>query len=137
LSAKAKPVLIDTSIWVGLLRDPNYRMRGYVDELVAEDRARLCGAISAELLQGATTAKDTEAVEELSSSLPLMPATDESWKDAGHLSRKLRSKGITVGLMDCYIAAIAMSHGCMLLSEDKHFPLIAKHSSLDMAEFTS
>jgi predicted nucleic acid-binding protein len=126
------PVLVDTSIWIEVLRQADPPLRNLLDQLIAEDRVRICAAILAELLQGATTAKDLEAAENLASALPILPATDKTWLEAGKLNQKLRSKGISVGLLDCYLAVLAQSHECILFSLDKHFPLIARHSSLQL-----
>lgn len=133
MSADSSPVLVDTSVWVELLRHPNSALRPEVDALIGEGRVRVCGAIMAELMQGATTAKDAAAVEGLAQSIANLKADDLIWKDAGKLSRSLRLKGVIVGLLDCYLSALALRHGCRIMSLDKHFPLIAKHTDLRLA----
>ena len=127
-----KPVLVDTSVWIELLRRSGHPLRPHLDSLINADRARLCGVIIAELLQGAAGSKEISAVEELSSTVPLLESNDRIWIDSGRLSHRLREQGTTVGLIDCYIAALAQNHRCLLLSLDKHFPIISKHSHLEL-----
>ena len=127
-----KPVLIDTSVWIELLRRSSHSLRPHLDRLVIADRARLCGVIIAELLQGAAGPKEIDAVEELAKNIPLLESDDKTWIASGRLSHKLRQQGTTVGLIDCYIAALAQDHRCLLLSLDKHFPIIAKHFPLEL-----
>jgi predicted nucleic acid-binding protein len=127
-----KPVLVDTSVWVELLRRSAHPMRPHLDSLVNTDRARLCGVIIAELLQGAVGPKEISAVEELANAVPLLESNDQTWIASGRLSHRLRQQGTTVGLVDCYIAALAQDHRCLLLSLDKHFPIIAKHFPLEL-----
>jgi predicted nucleic acid-binding protein len=128
----ARPVLIDTSVWVELFRLPSHGLRPLVEDLIAGDQARICAAVAAELIQGATTAKDLEAAEDLAEAIPSLQASDETWTAAGRLSQKLRMKGAVVGLLDCYLAELALAHRCSILSLDKHFPLIAKHAPLEV-----
>ena len=127
-----KPVLVDTSVWVEILRRSVHALRPHLDSLINADRARLCGVVIAELLQGASGAKENAAVEEIADTIPLLESTDQIWIASGRLSRRLRQEGFTIGLMDCYIAALAQEHDCLLLSLDKHFPMIAKHFPLEL-----
>ena len=135
MSAERGLVLVDTSIWIELLRHPDHAVRPLVDDLLTENRARFCAAVVAELLQGATTTKDLMAVEDLRQAVPSLEASDDTWLAAGRLSQKLRSKGAVIGLLDCYLSELAIRHRCPILSLDKHFPLIAKHASLDLFPF--
>ena len=123
-------VLIDTSVWVELLRHSIHPLRAAVDQLLSDDLARLCGPIAAELMQGATTAKDLAAVEALASAIPSLSISENHWLRAGRLGQKLRAKGVTVGLLDCYLAEAALAHDAAIFSLDHHFSLMAKHMSL-------
>ncbi len=139
MSAEGKPVLIDdVSIWIELLRHPTHALRPLIDNLIAEDQARLCAAVSAELTKARRPAKDLSAAEDLTQAIPILEGEDKIWMDAGRLAQKLRSKGVIVGLLDCYLASIALAHDCAILSLDKHFSLIAKHSlSLELSRRTA
>ena len=125
-------ILIDTSIWIELLRHSIHPLRTVVDRLIAEDRARICAAIGAELIQGATTSKDLAAAEDLAAAVPSLESTDKNWLSAGRLAQRLRHKGLTIGLLDCYLADVALFYHASILSLDKHFPLIAKHTALSL-----
>lgn len=132
MSADLDPVLVDTSIWIELLRHSGAPLRPFLDQLISEDRARLCLAVVAELIQGATTSKDLGAADGLRETIPMLEADNTIWLKAGGLGRRLRAAGVQVGLLDCYLAALAMEHGCAILSLDKHFPLIARHAQLKL-----
>ena len=124
------PVLVDTSVWIELLRHTDHPLRQHLESLVTEDRARLCAAVVAELIQGAVSPKDLAAAQTLAETVPMLEADDSLWLEAGRLARQLRRRGATVGLFDCYVAALAIKNDCLLLSLDKHFRLIAKASTL-------
>ena len=132
MSAERGPVLVDTSMWIELLRRPHHPARPVMDDLLNDNRARLCAAVAAELIQGAVTSRDLTASEELYRTVPMIAGGDDTWIAAGRLAQKLRSKGFTVGLIDCYIAEIALAHRCSIFTLDKHFPVIAKHTSLEL-----
>ena len=132
MTAEAKLVLVDTSAWIELLRGTDHAVRGILESLMVEDRVCLCAVVMAELIQGATTSNDLHAAEELGENLPMLKAEDKTWFEAGHMAQRLRQKGVTVGLLDCYLASLSIQHDCQLLTLDKHFPLIAKHSTLEL-----
>jgi hypothetical protein len=52
--------------------------------------------------------------------------TDDTWLGAGKLSFLMKKKGLTVHLIDCYIAVLANEHQCRLFSLDVHFKTIQK-----------
>ncbi len=120
-----------------MLRHSHHALTPHVEDLLAEDRARICGLIAAELTQGAVTSKELSVVEELTRSIPLLEGTEQTWIEAGRWGRTLREKGVTVGLLDCYLAVMAKTHGCLLLSLDKHFTMIAKHFPLELDTISS
>ena len=134
MNADPGMVLVDTSVWIELLRSIDSPLRPEMDNLIGDDRARVCGVVMAELLQGATTAKDISAVEGLFQAIPGLKAEDRLWREAGKLGQRLRLKGAHVGLLDCYLASVALEHGCRLWSLDKHFSLIARHTDLRLLE---
>lgn len=57
-------------------------------------------------------------------SLEFYPVTWEIAQLAGDLFREWRRKGQTLGLADVTIAAVALTHGLVLVTDNrKHFPM--------------
>jgi len=59
-----------------------------------------------------------------------IPETLELWAAAGKLSHKLRSKGVTVGLSDCFIAVAAASANVRVATLDHHFDMLCKPAGI-------
>lgn len=128
----SSPTLVDSSVWISLLR-------GGVPEL----RERLAAAsddagglamtepIAMELLAGATD-RSLPRIERLVEGLSVLavdPLID--FRAAAALSRASRSKGRTVrSLQDCLIAAVAIRHDAVLVHRDRDFDTLVTVSSL-------
>lgn len=123
----AKNVLIDTSAWIDYFRRDSKINGKKIDELLSGGQVCLADIIIAELIQGAKSEKEISAIEEIEAALTVLKQSDETWKKAGLLSYNLKRKGTTVNLTDCYIAVIAATNQCELLTYDKHFKIIAEH----------
>jgi predicted nucleic acid-binding protein len=63
----------------------------------------------------------------------LLPLGRGSYAAAAELHRHCRSKGISVTTADCQIAAAAVENDCLLLTADRDFEHIARHSGLKLA----
>lgn len=123
----AKNVLIDTSAWINYLRRDSKKDNKIIDDLLTGGQACLADIIIAELIQGAKSEKEISAIEEMEAALTVLRQSDGTWKKAGRLSYNLKRKGTTINLSDCYIAVIAATNQCELLTHDQHFKIIAKH----------
>lgn len=123
----AKNVLIDTSAWIDYFRRDSKKSGENIDNLLSSGQACLADIVIAELIQGAKSDKEISAIEEIEAALTVLKQSDETWKRAGRLSYDLKRKGTTVNLTDCYIAVIATTNQCELLTYDKHFKTIAKY----------
>lgn len=67
---------------------------------------------------------EIEFVEEFLSSLIQFPVDFKISRRAGLYQKEYRSKGITLGLADCLIAATAVEHGLILVTKNvRHFPM--------------
>ncbi|MDH5564249.1 MAG: PIN domain-containing protein, partial [Nitrospirota bacterium] len=55
---------------------------------------------------------------------------------ASQLRNTCRSKGVQAGPVDCVIAAACLEHGFPLLTADRDFSYIAKHSDLAVFPMT-
>lgn len=127
-------VLIDTSAWIDFFRPHgDARICHTVSQLIDDNEAALCGVILAELLRGTRTEREHRDLADRLSTLHYFPTPESLWAEVGHLGSQLARKGVVVPTSDIIIAAIAMANNLPILHKDRHFPLIAKHSSLKLA----
>jgi predicted nucleic acid-binding protein len=122
-------VLIDTSVWIEFFRGRE-PYRGIVTKLIDDEQAVCCGIILAELMQGAKSDKELAILDDFIKVFTFIPETPELWASAGKLSGKLRRKGITVGLSDCFIATAAASIKVQVATLDSHFELLGKPAGI-------
>lgn len=122
-------VLVDTSVWIEFFRgrEPYH---GIVTKLIDDDQVVCCGIILAELMQGAKSDKELAVLDDFIKVFSFIPETPELWASAGKLSGKLRRKGITVGLSDCFIAMAAASAKVQVATLDSHFELLGKSAGI-------
>lgn len=122
----AERVLVDTSVWVDYLRGDTPHIAEKLDGLIAAAEICVPKIVLAELLQGAKSGRDAAAVEEFPEAFTIIDQGPDTWVKAGNLSRRLRARGQTTHLVDCYIAVIADENGCAVLTLDEHFGEIQK-----------
>ena len=122
----ADRVLVDTSVWVDYLRGDTPHIAEKLDGLIAAAEICVPKIVLAELLQGAKSDRDAAAVEELPEAFTVIDQGPETWVKAGRLSRRLRGRGKTIHLVDCYIAVVAEENACAVFTLDEHFGEIAK-----------
>ena len=128
----AEQVLIDTSAWIEYFRRAQGPVTQEVTLLLSGSRAVLTGVVVAELLQGARDAREVEAIRKLRDVVPSLGDSAATWEEAGLLARELRRKGQEIALIDCYLAVLAQTHRCSVLSLDRHFLVIARHRPLEL-----
>jgi predicted nucleic acid-binding protein len=111
-------ILIDTSAWIEFLRDTGSAVCTKVDELLAGARSHRHLRELGGLLARAVT-------------LGTAPA---HYDEAAALYRACRSEGETVRkLIDCLIAAHAITSEAELLHADGDFEVLARHTPLRLA----
>ena len=113
-------VLVDSSAWIAYLRSGSGGVTDAVDQLLAEDRAVLCGIVEMELLQGVRRHERRELVD-LLQALAYVDTERGDFIAAGNRMAELRSQGITIPNSDCLIAVLCVRHGLQLLTQDAHF----------------
>jgi predicted nucleic acid-binding protein len=130
--------LVDTSVWIEILRGRDSAATRRIHELVATNPASIATTepIVMELIAGAAGSPGLEAVERLAASMVLVgvdPATD--FHDAGHIYRSARARGLTVRkLADCLIATVAIRAGATLWHRDADFEILAGISPLSTVD---
>jgi predicted nucleic acid-binding protein len=123
-------ILVDTSVWVDLLRkrrtESAARLRSLLDE---QRRLAVTPVILQESLQGAADEREFSLLDEYFSSQSMLLPQDplDTHRRAARLYFACRRRGFTPrSTVDCLIAQIALDHGVALLHDDRDFEKIAK-----------
>ena len=83
-------------------------------------------------MQGAKSEKEISVIAEFIEAFRIIDQTQDTWLEAGGLSYSMKRKGITVSLMDCFIAVLALENQCRVFSLDDHFKLIQNFAKLKL-----
>jgi len=127
--------LADTSAWIQALRPgATGPWPAELKSLITERRLGIQPVIRVELLSGARSEAEYRQLSDSLDALPLLEMTQPVWGEAERLGFSLRKRGINIPVTDFLIAATAIVHKCTLHHRDRHFPLIARHSSLKVLE---
>jgi len=122
-------ILVDTSVWIDLLRGVDSPHRLVLHRLIdAEQDVCLADIILAEVLQGIRSDGDFRAVKRYLMEFPIYRLEGvESYVSAALLYRRCRKSGITLrGVVDCLIARIAIENGLVIMHKDRDFERIAR-----------
>ena len=125
-------VLIDTSVWKNYFKDGDRKFAEKVDEVLSFSDVYVPKVVLAELIHGAKSEMEISVIEEFVGAFKIIDQTEDTWLKAGRLSFSMKKKGITVNIVDCYIAVIANENNCMIFSLDEHFKSIKKFLRLEM-----
>lgn len=128
-------LVVDTSVWSLVLRRPRVEeshplVREFRAHIEAGDGLFLIGNILQELLDGLRSKKDFDRLNGLMKPFPLLLLERDTYVSAAKLRQRCRSKGIQIGPIDSLIATACIEHGFPLLTADRDFRHIAKHSDL-------
>ena len=122
-------VLVDSSVWIDLLRDAKTPQTLALRRLLPDGEAALAPVIYQEILQGAATSERFTRLKRYFRTLPFLnPAHPiETWEAAAELYVRCRLRGFTPrSAHDCLVARIALEHKVPLLHDDRDFEAIAK-----------
>jgi predicted nucleic acid-binding protein len=125
-------LLVDTSIWVTLLRGTVPQLAERLTTRASDgSRIAMCEPVAMELLTGARQSALAE-VERLVDGLPSLALDpDIDFRAAAELARRARQGARTVrSSMDCLIAAVATRHDAVVLHHDRDFDVLASVSRL-------
>lgn len=129
-------ILVDTSVWVALLRDRSGALLRSFRRRTAGETCVLCRFTQMELLQGARDEKEWSRLDEYLSSQYYLECSETTWRDAARIFFELRKRGLAVGSpVDCCIAQVALECGALLLHHDRDFERIARLRPLDVEWF--
>jgi len=116
-------ILVDTSIWIDLLKKNSAR-------LVQED----------DLLQGLRPGHQSDHFRSNFLALPVLsdPISIALYLSAADIYRQGRRRGITIrSSIDCLIAAIAIENSVPIWHRDRDFEAIAGYTSLEVVPAAS
>lgn len=129
-------ILVDTSVWIEVLRDKSGGTVGRFRDRVGDEIVVFSRFIQLELLQGARDEIEFKRLDEYLSTQYYLEAGENTWRNAARLFFHLRQSGITVrSPIDCCIAALTMEAQALLLHRDRDFEQIARISPLEQEFF--
>ena len=128
-------ILIDTSVWIAVLRDRDgeaQRLRTWL----AGHEPVLARFTQLELLQGARDEKEWSLLSEYLNGQTYLEPEAECWTRAARIYFELRRNGSTVrSPIDCCIAQLSLDHRMVLLHQDRDFEAIARVRPLSQIRF--
>jgi predicted nucleic acid-binding protein len=120
-----KTYLVDTTVWIEYFRrkkgKKNLEIINLIRKLEAEARIVTCGIILAEFICGLGKSQKELMARQMVELHDYLEIPKEVYVFAAELSAKLRNKGLKTPLSDCLIAAVALSYGVTLVTDDSHF----------------
>ncbi len=122
-------VLVDTTVWLDLLRNVDTRPVARLKRLLATGDAAIAPVILQELLQGASSPQAFERLRTHFTAIPMLaPRRDAATHvAAAALYARCRWQGITLrSPQDCLIAQLAIEHKVPLLHDDGDFESLAR-----------
>jgi predicted nucleic acid-binding protein len=124
-------ILVDTSVWIELLR-------GRIGKRLSPEALLwfvTCGPVIQEVLQGLRPGAEAEKFRMAFLAIPRLsdPLPADLFREAAEIYRRGRQKGYTIrASTDCLIAAIAISNHVPVWHRDRDFDAIAKYTSLEL-----
>ena len=121
-------VLVDSSVWIDLLRDAKTTQVKALRELLPRREAALAPVIYQEILQGAASLDRFARLKRYFRTLPFLNPSHpvETWEAAAELYVRCRQRGFTPrSPHDCLVARIALEHKVPLLHDDRDFETMA------------
>ena len=117
-------VIPDTCAWIDFFRGRQTPLAELLGDSLLNAEVLTCGVVLYELLQGIKSQPEEVMVQNAFQALSHIEMTRELWIRAGRLSAQLRCNGLTLPFSDVIIAAIALEHGCAVLTIDRHFEAV-------------
>jgi len=130
--------IIDTSVWSEALRRKKNTVNSsetVVRKIIEnDDEIVILGIILQEILAGISNEKLFREIKDILDDFVYLDITKNDYIYASELSNKCRSKGIIAGSIDFLIASTAIRNELQLVTSDKDFLNISKHSNLKILD---
>lgn len=124
VSGPSKRVLPDAAAWVNYFRPKPTHLKEVLGQILRTDPVYMCGPVLFELSQGLKTAETRASLVEAVAALRYVEMTRDLWVKAGELSFDLKKQGASLPFSNILIASVALQHGLLILTADKHFEQI-------------
>jgi predicted nucleic acid-binding protein len=118
-------IVVDTSVWVAVLRSANAPEAAPLAQLVDGDLVILPLPVRMELLSG-VPARERSALARRLSALQVARPTDETWAVMERWLLSAADRGHRFGVGDLLIAALAAERGALVWSLDRDFERMAQ-----------
>ena len=122
-------LVVDTSSWISYFKSLK---NTEINEALIEARVHLPPLVLSELLSAKISATEQKKLIDFLSDLNEYKADFNHWVRVGELRREMSRIGIHLSTPDAHIAQTAIDLNAALLSEDKIFHLIKKHTKLKL-----
>ncbi|PKL38004.1 MAG: VapC toxin family PIN domain ribonuclease [Spirochaetae bacterium HGW-Spirochaetae-1] len=130
--------IIDTSVWSEALRRKKNTVNSsetVVRKIIEnDDEIVILGIILQEILTGISNEKLCREIKDILDDFAYLDITKNDYIYASELSNKCRSKGIIAGSIDFLIASASIRNEIQLVTFDKDFINISKHSDLKILD---
>jgi predicted nucleic acid-binding protein len=124
-------IVVDTTVWADWFKGVQTPEGHRLDVALEAQDAGLAPVILTEVLQGFRTDGDFERARAALTRLPVLELDVDGHVAAAALFRRLRRRGVTVrGAVDCIIAQTCIAASAELLTGDRDFAAIARHTPL-------
>jgi tRNA(fMet)-specific endonuclease VapC len=114
--------LLDSNVWIALMRRKSTMLAAKYKAMAPTADIRVCSVVLAELWYGcaksANPAANRAKTQALVAPYPSLPFDDAGADRFGTLRQYLESLGTPIGPYDLQIAAIALAHGCTLVTNN-------------------
>ncbi len=129
-------ILVDTSLWIYILRDKEGSLLSAFREKTSSDIIVFTHFTQLELLQGAKDEFEWKRLDEYLKSQYYIETGESTWREAARIYFELRRSGVTISSpIDCCIASLAIEFQTLLLHQDHDFERIAEIRPLKCAYF--
>ncbi len=113
-------IVVDTSVWVDVLRRPVSMRTGTFRQLLDADEVALALPVRLELLSGIAR-KDRSAFKRGLSAVPVLRPTDETWRLIESWVDPAADAGFDFAVTDLLIAGLAHELGALVWTLDRDF----------------
>ena len=137
IAAGAKGCLVDTSIWIEVLRSrgrqTHHPVTPIIQELSEADFIYTSRLIVAEIIAGARNRREAERLEQDFQGYRLCDEDSALFRDAGYTRQaymRTFRRGATPGLIDCYLVNLAKKEGLVVFTADKPLRSVSEFCGL-------
>jgi tRNA(fMet)-specific endonuclease VapC len=120
-------LIVDTSAWIDFFAGESIPL---LEDALALGAVVLPPIVLAELVSGTRNDRDRATLVDLLEDLPIHDTPREHWTRVGDLRRRMIDAGEPVSTPDAHVAQCALDRDAPLLSRDRAFTRIARHTAL-------